>query len=378
MNARMQRAKQMMEMPDCAVQFSPEKFSVRSQSIPQIHYIVTKTDKGLVCDCPDHIKRNADCKHIKIVLELIRKNHDSILQQEPVRILERSNRVLCKFCDSGRLKKDGIRKNKKGNVQQYKCLDCNKRFVMNMGFEKMKSDDGVITRALQMYYSGMSVRDVADCLEQEGITVSHVAVYGWVEKCSRMTSNYVKGIVPRVSETWRTDEIFIKVKGIKKLQYSVLDHETRYMITKLVANTKYTEDVRPMFVEAMMIADKKPATLISDGAANFHEAWRSEYKSKNHLQKDTEHIRHIHMKGDKNNNRMERLNGTIRDREVSYRGIKKMDSPLFDGFQTFYNFSKKHSGIGKKTPAEMAGITVDGPNKWKTLIQNAALSKNTV
>ena len=52
-----------------------------------------------------------------------------------------------------------------------------------------------------------------------------------------------------------------------------------------------------------------------------------------------------------------------------------MSSPLFSGFQTFYNFSKKHGGIGKKTPSEMAGIIVDGNNKWKTLIQNASLGQ---
>ncbi len=72
---------------------------------------------------------------------------------------------------------------------------------------------------------------------------------------------------------------------------------------------------------------------------------------------------------------MERLQGIIRDREVAYRGIKKMSSPLFTGYQTFYNFSKKHGGIGKKTPAEKAGIIVDGNNKWKTLIQNASLGQ---
>ena len=237
----------------------------------------------------------------------------------------------------------------------------------------MRYDPVLITRALQMYFSGMSVRDVADCLEQEEVEVSHQTIYNWVEKYSKMVADYVKGIVPRVSETWRTDEIFMKIKGDMKLQYSMLDHETRFMITQFVANTKGTENVKPMFREAMMIADKTPTTLISDGAHNFHQAWKSEYRQKNPLQKETEHIRHIHMKGDKNNNRMERLNGTIRDREVAYRGIKKMDSPLFDGFQAFYNFSKKHGGINKETPAECAGILVDGSNKWKTIIQNASL-----
>ncbi len=62
------------------------------------------------------------------------------------------------------------------------------------------------------------------------------------------------------------------------------------MITQYVANTKGTENVNPMFREAMTIADKIPTTLISDGAANFHEAWKENYKAKNPLWKDTEHI----------------------------------------------------------------------------------------
>ena len=369
MNARTQRAAQMMQERGAAQTVSEGTYSVRSQTDPAKSYIVRETPGGLVCECPDHQYRKADCKHIKVVLERIRKG-----QTGGFRMMARSLLPLCKFCDSGRLKKDGIRKNRKGDSQQYKCLDCKRRFVANPGFERMRSKDVVITRALQMYYAGMSVRDVADCLEQEGVKVSYRSIYNWVEKYSRMTNGYAKGIAPRVSERWRTDEIFMKISGKMNYYYSMMDHYTRFMIAKMVAETKGTEDVAPMFREAAMIAGKVPATLISDGATNFHEAWGDHYRARNFLWKETEHIRHIHMKGDRNNNRMERLNGTIRDREVAYRGIKKADSPLFDGFQTYYNFTKKHGGIGKKTPAEAAGILVDGPNKWKTIIQNAALS----
>ncbi|MCJ8306689.1 MAG: DDE-type integrase/transposase/recombinase [Nitrosopumilus sp.] len=371
MNQRKRKAKLMMETKGHCSQIDQNSFSVRSQTNLNNHYIVSKTGNGLKCQCKDHNCRKADCKHIKIVLEIIKKN--KCYRNNTFRIMERSQLKLCKYCDSGRLRKDGFRKNKNGKVRIFECLDCKKKFSSNFGFEKMRYNPVLITRALQMYYSGMSVRDIADCFEQEEIDVSYRAVYDWVKKYSKMTHNYLKGIVPRVSETWRTDEIFMKISGVQKLQYSMLDHETRFMITQYVANTKGTEDVTPMFREAMMIADKIPTTLISDGAANFHKAWKENYKAKNFLWKDTEHIRHIHMKGDKNNNRMERLNGTIRDREVSYRGIKKMDSPLFEGFQTFYNFSKKHGGINGKTPAEMAKIQVDGKNKWKTIIQNASL-----
>lgn len=152
----------------------------------------------MICDCPDHIKRKSDCKHIKSTLEFIKKNK---CNTQEFRMMDRSILQLCKYCDSGRLIKKGIRKNKKGDLQQYKCLDCKKIFVLNLGFEKMKSKDVLITRALQMYFSGMSVRDVADCLEQEEIKVSHQTIYNWIEKYSQMIADYVRGIVPRVSET---------------------------------------------------------------------------------------------------------------------------------------------------------------------------------
>lgn len=62
--------------------------------------------------------------------------------------------------------------------------------------------------------------------------------------------------MPSISETRRTDEIFMKIKGNMKLQYSMLDYETRFMITQHVANTKDTENINPMFRKAMMIAEK--------------------------------------------------------------------------------------------------------------------------
>ncbi len=333
------------------------------------NHIISSTGNGLICNCIEHKTKGSDCEHILVELEKIKRSGQGF------KIMERKKFNLCKFCNSGNLKKDGIRKCKKGNVQRFKCLDCKKRFSDTIGFEKMKYNDIAITRSLTISCGGLSYRDIADHFEQEGISVSHVTVYNWIKKYGNITSEYMKGIVPRVSETWRTDEIFIKISGEMKLQYTMMDHSTRYMITKLIANTKGTENVTPMFREAMMIAGKIPTTLISDGAANFHEAWKDNYKAKNFLWKDTEHIRHIHMKGDRNNNRMERLNGTIRDREIAFRGIKKMSSPFFDLFQVFYNCTKKHGGLDGNTPASKAGIEIEGMNKWKTLIQNASLNQ---
>ena len=52
----------------------------------------------------------------------------------------------------------------------------------------------------------------------------------------------------------------------------------------------------------------------------------------------TEHIRHIKLKGDMNNNKMERLNGEIRQREKTMRGLKRKDTPILKGYQIYHNY----------------------------------------
>ena len=54
------------------------------------------------------------------------------------------------------------------------------------------------------------------------------------------------------------------------------------------------------------------------------------------------------------------------------RTLERSDSPLIAGMQIYHNYVKPHMGLKGKTPAEAAGISIEGENKWLTLIQNAA------
>jgi len=77
-----------------------------------------------------------------------------------------------------------------------------------------------------------------------------------------------------------------------------------------------------------------------------------------------------------NNNKMERLNGEIRDREKTMRGLKKDDTPILKGYPIFHNYIRPHQGLNGKTPAKACGIIIEGKNKWMTLIQNAKVHVN--
>jgi putative transposase len=76
-----------------------------------------------------------------------------------------------------------------------------------------------------------------------------------------------------------------------------------------------------------------------------------------------------------NNNKMERMNGEVRDREKTMRGLKKMDSRILKGYQLFHNYIREHEALDGKTPAEKCGIKIAGKNKWITIIQNSSSLK---
>jgi putative transposase len=47
-----------------------------------------------------------------------------------------------------------------------------------------------------------------------------------------------------------------------------------------------------------------------------------------------------------------RLNGEVRDREKTMRGLKKADTPILSGYQIFHNYVRPHEGLAGKTSAE--------------------------
>ncbi len=64
-----------------------------------------------------------------------------------------------------------------------------------------------------------------------------------------LMEKYLDKITPQVGDTWRADELYLKVKGDTKYLFALMDDETRFWIAQQVASTKYTSDIRPLFAK---------------------------------------------------------------------------------------------------------------------------------
>lgn len=370
--SRVMRGQAIVKLGDQVKRLDDQTYQVTSQSGHGL-YTVVKHERAWRCSCPDHIYREIKCKHIWAVV-FSRALRAEVSQQVVIKPLDNQ---VCIRCASQNIMKHGLRHNQSGNIQRYMCNDCGKWFSLNLGFERMKASPQAITSAMQLYFTGESLRNVQKFLRLQGVQVSHVAIYKWIEKYTAIMEKYLDKITPQVSGTWRADELYVKIKGNMKYLFALMDDQTRFLIAQEVADSKYAHDARHLFQMGKEITEKKPNILITDGLRSYREAYLKEFRT-NRLDTDTIHIRHITLTGTHHNNKMERLNGEIRDREKVFRGLKKSDTPILTGYQIYHNYIRPHEGLDGKTPADLAGIQVEGVNKWLTLIQNASKKEPTV
>ena len=347
---------------------SDNEYEVQSQSEKYFWYSVRRMDTGWVCSCPDFRKRGLKCKHI-IAVQISYHLHEEIVKKV-ISPVEMRN---CPTCGSSSVVKHAIRHNKYGDLQRYQCKACGYRFTVNLGFEKMHATPQAITSVMQLYFTQESLRNTQKFLRLQGIKVTHVTIYRWIKRYTELMDEYLSKIQPQVGDTWRADEVWAKINGNRKYVFALMDDATRFYLAQEVSETKERHDARTLFRNAKERAGKRPAIMITDGLPSYHEAFNKEYYTN---KKDSIHINTIQLTGEHNNNLMERANGEFRDREKCTRGLKTNDSPMIQGYEVYHNFIKPHMGLNGKTPADMAGIEILGENKWKTIIENAAMARN--
>jgi len=322
-----------------------------------------------LCSCPDFENRGLRCKHINAVR--IWKNLKTKFEQINLKIKQnikvKDYEVdCCKFCHSTNIMKYG----KKNGKQNYMCKDCKRNFVNNIDFENMKYNPKIIALTLDLYFRGLSLRKISQHLKEfYDLNITHMSIYNWIEKYIGIMNEYVNSITPDVGGVWHTDEMKVKIDGSWEYLWNVIDEHTRYQLASVVSTERKVRDARMVFQRAKSnCGGRKPKYIVTDGLPSYHPAINKEFKTNTG---ETEHLGKVGITHHPNNNHVERLHGTIRQREKVMRGLKTDETPIVEGHRLFYNFIKPHEGLNGKTPSEKAGITIEGDNKWLSLMKTS-------
>jgi putative transposase len=352
-------------------QLEAHTFKVKSQS-GNGQYVITN-GKTWDCTCPDHTYRKVMCKHIfavKFWISLKEKiDHDDVFQL----YREVTKASTCRFCGSVNIIKWGYRKNKNVKTPRFKCKDCGQTFVVDEGFAKMRIAPKMIVLSLDLYFKGVSLRKITHHIKQfYGIKVGKSAIHKWLKKYGKIINDYVDQLEPELSEVWHTDEMKVKCGGKWTWLWNVMDSGTRFLLATHVSQTREIKDARKPFAKAKEMAKGKPKIMVTDGLKAYMDAFKKEFWTLRNPR--TKHLRKPRFVDISNNNLVERLNGTVREREKVMRGLKSeiTAKTMIEGYRAYYNFIRPHQALNGKTPAEMANIDLElGRNKWMGLIKTA-------
>ncbi len=388
-NPRELKGLAILSQPDTVIQTDKNDWDVRSQSKNAYYHVVRafqdrhaqqRGQATWTCTCPDHQTRNVICKHIHAVQLSLKIAGDVQEQSAPTVIPEIEPKIVCPSCKSERVVKWGNRKTQYGTTQRFACRDCNQKFVVDKGFCRMKFSPKVITLTLDLFFKGVSQRKIADHLKQfENIDVTQPTILSWIKKYLKLLAKYSEKYKADVGNIWHSDEttVFIKKEGEKKYYqwiWNVMDAKTRYLLACQVTEHRFVADARKPLKQAKEVAMRAPDAIVTDGLQAYRDAIKAEYwgLSENIL---NPHIRLKDFETKPNNNILERLNGTFRERT---KVVRSFDSGIGAeefavGMQTYYNYIRPHQGIGGMMPAQLANIPINlTGNRWETMIGLAA------
>jgi len=285
--------------------------------------------------------------------------------------------LICPNCKEKNIKKAGLRKTiNRGNIQRYKCKQCNYRFVADNRFFRMRNSEQIITMSIDMYISNLSSRKMRNQLSRHLNTkISHMAILDWVRRYTLMVSKFVDNLQYNTGNSFYADETLIDCEGRDDRFWCCIDWDTR-----LITGVHYSLTGNLMEAQKFLsksIQKGKPKFIQTDGGVFYPRAFRKLFYSNKIGGLIVEHkiqnasVSKIH------NYRIETVFMKIKDRVIDFRGLKTLWSApiLLNALIIQHNFIEAHTTLNE-VPCDRAGQELNlGENRWLGLIK---LSKSNV
>ena len=270
--------------------------------------------------------------------------------------------INCPECGHEHVVKAGIRRGE----QRYQCQHCKKKFQHNGKSEGQRFNDNWVGTAIFNYFSGMSFESVARSMQhQYGIPKpSKSTIYNWVRQYGHKAFELGQRHKANTGDLWVADEITMDADGDKVYVWNVMDQKSRFLIATHASKSHSISEAKKVMAKAVAASTKLPKEVRTDDLPAYDKAILDMVPGAKHAvsQGAREFI---------NNNLSERLQGTLRQRIKTLRGLQNLESSqeYMDGVAAHYNYVRLHEGIGNITPAQAAGVE-PGFNNWIDVVKS--------
>ena len=210
-----------------------------------------------------------------------------------------------------------------------------------------------IGAAVDLYFDGLSYRRTAENMGQHFDRPTNAStVYRWVQALSARANEVTKETKIPTGDEWVADEIQVTVGGEKYWLFNVMDADSRFLLSAYLSKERTTRAAQTALAMARERSENAPKEIKTDGLRSYREAVPRTFPR--------HPVKHVVSKGIRarlNNNLSERLQGTVRDRDKTLRGLKNQESgqTYVDGLAVHYNYFRPHGALDGKKPAERAG-----------------------
>lgn len=302
--------------------------------------------------------------------------------------------VKCMHCKSNNYSKQGYRRTEnRGKIQKYLCKDCNRYFTNDEGFYRMRNSEQKVTMCIDLYYKGVSLRNVQRFLKAHfPHNSTPMSIYRWIVKYSNLVSKFTDNLSIEVGKEMMSDEMeyYRRINRYSKGReqnwfVDTFDLMNRFMITGEYMKSRTNDNLESVMRVAKSKTGEQVKIVTTDGLLGYPSVLRATFglQSPYHATSRTKSkiIHNVVIASERGfNHPIERLHNTIRERTKIMRGFHgalKSAKAIMKGFEINYNFVRGNLALNGKTPSDVAtNIEFKSSNRWLELIEIA--SKQTI
>lgn len=271
------------------------------------------------------------------------------------------NEISCKYCQSEHIIKYGKYK----DVQYYLCKDCKRKFTGTGNIPKMQYSTSKVADVLNMYYEGMSLKEIRrNFIQQHNDYISDATAFNWVKRFTELAVKECSQYKPQVGSVWVADETVIDIDGKNVWLWDIIDTKTRFLIATHMSFTRTRQDAQALMKKAYLKTGKIPRIIYTDKLRAYLDGIELTFGG------DTQHRQGGPFDVESNTNIIERMHGTIKSRTKVMRGLHTLESAkqYIAGWLVHYNFFRPHMSLKDRTPAQVADIQMPFRH-WKDIIE---------